>query len=470
MATRTKDAKLSNYIRGADRGTLEGILLRLCRDNPSVRKEVLAQLQDSYNTPLSQLRKQTDLVAASCIEYGYMPPDVWSEMEDVLEKGLLSASVQADKGEAPAAVEIILYVLQKTVELEAILDEYGDYSSVSDSAFGLLRSIAESASAEDRPEIAQRVIEAAESDRLCGECSGDETAQAAVSAAAPAATPETKDAFRFAIAGEDGEPTLDGERIVWRDVLYYTDGPQAAHDYMVENVGVDAFRTALVDEAVENKDFDTAEKLCRERIARAEASPYGRYTARDWEERLYDILTASGDTEKRAEQALKLVRAGYTRYYNDAKELLTAAGRWDAEYPDVLTQLSKNASLDAYMAVLKSENEIALLLEAARKHRGMLLKYGESLYGTYPDEVVELLSAMIRDQSTNVAPRIHYEHIAQAVERLASLGAKQEALGLISELTGTYTRRRALKEELAHAEGRIRAGRPRDTADSTHWI
>ena len=238
------------------------------------------------------------------------------------------------------------------------------------------------------------------------------------------------------------------------EALKATEGTAVAAAFVGDHLQYDGVRRIAIDNAVSGKEYDTAEKLCRERIAVVNSDDY--HWAREWYRRLYDVFFSAKDTEKQVELAGKLLLdKGDYEYYPVLKALLAAQNRWEAEYPKLIIELANCIPLERYMAILSEEDEQALLLEQISKKPSCIFTYGKKLAKHYPSEVFSLCADAIHRRTETANTRVIYRQVCSDIKKLASYGGRDEAHAIIQELREKNQRRPAFLEELQYISAKI---------------
>ena len=89
-----------------------------------------------------------------------------------------------------------------------------------------------------------------------------------------------------------------------------------------------------------------------------------------------------------------------------------------------------------------------LLMEQVRLDPKSVFRYGDILAAQYQEEVYQLCTAAIREDSEQAGNRREYRALCGLVKLLAGFGGQAEAKEMIVELRQRYPRRPALLDEL----------------------
>lgn len=231
------------------------------------------------------------------------------------------------------------------------------------------------------------------------------------------------------------------------------DGPQAARAFLSEHLDLPRLRELAVSLDMEAGDYALAEKLCLEKAETSSESPYFRPSR--WHELLCAIYRASGQGEKLTAQLRTMLLLGKPECYDELKERLQAAGRWEREYRPLLKAVAASRPRYEYMRILAQESETELLMEQVRESPDSVFTYGTLLAEQYPEQVFALCVSQIRTAAERSQNRRDYQKLCALLSKLADFGGTAEARRLMSELREAYPRRRAMQEELDYVEHQI---------------
>ena len=238
------------------------------------------------------------------------------------------------------------------------------------------------------------------------------------------------------------------------EAIKVTEGTETATAFVNDHLQYDGIRRIAIDNAVSGKEYDTAEKLCRERIAAFESNDY--HWSCEWYRRLYDVFAAAEDTEKQIGLARELLLdKGDFEYYSVLKALLTTQKCWEKEYPQLIVELADCIPIERYMAILSEENEKALLLEQISKKPLCVFTYAKKLAKQYPSEVFSLCTDAIHSRAETANTRVMYRQVCSDIKKLASYGGRDEARAIIQELREKNPRRPAFLEELQYISAKL---------------
>lgn len=235
-------------------------------------------------------------------------------------------------------------------------------------------------------------------------------------------------------------------------------GREAAREELYHNISVDRLRRMAIEDALEEKDYDEAERLCREKAEGYEAQHYRKNDPEDWQNVLYSIYDKSADRDKKIAQAQRLLLMGNESFWDELKEIYETDGTWDTHYEELLELLKNSGQRTCYRNVLVTEEEGDRLLQDLTEDPQDLFEYGVHLVKDYPDQIYEMCCRVIRDNCARYKERPEYKRVMKQITMLIQWGGGDCARSLIGELKRTYPRKPALQDELQKVESLIISG------------
>lgn len=229
-----------------------------------------------------------------------------------------------------------------------------------------------------------------------------------------------------------------------------SDGEEAALQYQMQNLQVEAFRKQAIDRAISAKDFARAYQLGDEGIKQDEENYSGCVST--WHYYLLKTAKAEGNQERVITHARYLYLHSYNiegdfygilktyvphEQWNDfalqlAEDVLHT--HWTERYADICAQENWHQRLMDYAA---QATDIRIL----RRHESLLLK-------DHRQEVIDCYVRYIWHQMEGFRCRATYQDVCYYLSHIGRLGAEQQAASIASELRVKYRRCRALLEEL----------------------
>lgn len=208
-------------------------------------------------------------------------------------------------------------------------------------------------------------------------------------------------------------------------------------------------------DAMEEKNYDEAEKLCLEKANAENTWHYRSGDPEDWNNMLYDIYKIANNTEKQIAQAKKLLLMGNGKFWEVLKQIYKEYGAWNENYESLLDELKDSKRTVCYRSVLISENEKKRLLEDVMENPYDLFYYGKYLIKEYPEQVYELCYKEISESCAQAKDRREYEKITKNIAQLIKWKGNDTAKSLIEELKQRYPRKPALLDELEKVEKKL---------------
>ncbi|MGM9580279.1 MAG: hypothetical protein ACI3U2_03475 [Anaerovibrio sp.] len=232
-------------------------------------------------------------------------------------------------------------------------------------------------------------------------------------------------------------------------------GRNYTKDELYQNISLDEFCLIAIKDAIEDKNYDEAEKLCLDKINKEKFRHYCSSNPEDWNNILYDIYKAANDIEKQITQAKKLLFMGNEQFWDVLKLILNECGTWTENYEVLLNGLRDSKQTVCYRSILIAENEKKRLLEDVMAYPYDLFCYGEYLVKEYPEHVYDLCYKEISKNCAEAKDRREYKKVTKQIAQLIKWKGKDTAKALIDELKQTYPRRPALLDELGKVEKKL---------------
>ncbi len=231
-------------------------------------------------------------------------------------------------------------------------------------------------------------------------------------------------------------------------------GKDSVRDELYANLHIQELRMIAVRDALEDKDYSEAERLCLEQIKKDDWQYY-RNSPDDWNNILFDVYVESGHTEKQIEQATRILFLGNEEFWAVLKKLYLNQNIWDEQKPILLKKLKNSKYMVCYRSVLIEEDEKELLLEAVSEKAFDLFYYGQFLVKDYPEEIYALCEDYIREKCADATDRRLYKKVCKELLQLIKWKGNATAKALVEEFKDTYPRRTALLDELRKVEKKL---------------
>ena len=232
-------------------------------------------------------------------------------------------------------------------------------------------------------------------------------------------------------------------------------GKKNTQKELYQNILINELRIIAIKDAMEDKNYDEAEKLCLEKANAEETWHYHSSDPEDWNNVLYDIYKTANITEKQIAQAKKLLLMGNEKFWDVLKQIYKEHGAWNENYESLLDELKNSKRTVCYRIVLISENEKKRLLDDVMENPYDLFYYGKYLVKDYPEQVYELCYKEISESCAQAKDRREYKKITKNIAQLIKWKGKDTAKLVIKELKQTYPRRPALLDELEKVEKKL---------------
>lgn len=245
------------------------------------------------------------------------------------------------------------------------------------------------------------------------------------------------------------------EDIILRYKLHrHTKGASAVREELYANLHIYELCVIAVKDALDEKNYLEAERLCLEKIEK-EGRRYYRNSPDDWNNILFDVYFEIGQIDKQIEQAKRILFLGNEEFWDVLKRLYQSQNIWDEEKPVLLEELKNSKHMICYRSVLIEEDEKELLLETVLEKTFDIFYYGQFLVKTYPEEIYALCENDIREKCVGAKDRREYKKVCKDILQLIKWNGKDTAKMLVEEFKTTYPRRTALLDELQKVEKKL---------------
>lgn len=245
------------------------------------------------------------------------------------------------------------------------------------------------------------------------------------------------------------------EDILLRYKLHrYIKGAASVKDELYANLHIKELRMIAVKDALDDKNYSEAERLCLEQIKKDDWSYY-RKAPDDWNNILFSVYEEAGDVERQIEQAKRILLLGNEEFWDVLKRLCLRKNIWKEQKAILLEELKNSKYMVCYRSVLIEENEKELLLEAITDKPFDLFYYGQFLVKAYPDEIFALCKDYIREKCAEATDRRLYKKVCKDLLQLIKWKGSMIAKELIEEFREKYPRKTALLDELQKVEKKL---------------
>lgn len=253
---------------------------------------------------------------------------------------------------------------------------------------------------------------------------------------------------------DGGKYLKDSRAEIEYNIIKKLNGEQEAVSFAYKNLDMDNMREIVVSAAIQEKNYQEAEKLCIEAVNR-NTNTWQYHGRNKWNEILFDLYRETGDVNKQAETAKQLIFRGATSYYDKLKNLYIESGKWEEKYPQLIAELREKLPSHVYAVILQNEKEWQRLLELMNKDSSLVETYAECVAPYYPEQAYNLYSKKILSKATEATDRKGYKYICRMILKLADMGGITIALDVMNKLRSTYPKRSSLKDELDKTESKI---------------
>lgn len=236
-----------------------------------------------------------------------------------------------------------------------------------------------------------------------------------------------------------------------------TKGEKAALEYMENNLENPDFRKQLIEKALGANDYSKAERLANDGVEKDKECSPG--LANDWHRYLLNIYKA----ENRKEDIIRLARhfllvcsrisGQWEDSYNLLKTLIPE-NQWREYVDDLIASIREGTRKSAdyermeFLYVMDERWEELLGVLVRNKTFDRVERAEKYLAKKHAAELASMYEDLILDYLENNVGRGHYQYVCRYIRRMIKLGCCPEAMALVDRLKKTYSKRRALLEEL----------------------
>ncbi len=235
-----------------------------------------------------------------------------------------------------------------------------------------------------------------------------------------------------------------------------TGNNKSAIQYMEQNLSNSDFRSRMIEDALDIKDYSKAKILAEEGVAKDSKNAPG--LADQWRNYLLAIAQRTVDTETIIRLSRYfLVHSGGRyyplKYYYDTLKGLIPDVQWNDYLENLIIGIKGKGRWIDYNRISQLyiwEKRWGQLLELLRQDTSFerITDAEPYLSKSYSTELVTLYRECILNYLEHNMGRSHYQKACYYINRIKKLSAQPMAKELIQELKTTYSNRRALIEEL----------------------
>jgi hypothetical protein len=235
-------------------------------------------------------------------------------------------------------------------------------------------------------------------------------------------------------------------KLLQLDLIRRYGGDETPKAFIEKNLKYSRFRDLAIDNAMANRDYAEAIRLCNDGINANKSYP-GLVST--WRKALYKAYECLGDIDNQRQLARELLLGLCDDYYPVLKLLYTAI-EWPVIRDDVLSIFETQPYLpDTYVKILIGEGLKTRLLKYCLKTPYRILDLYPHLIETYPKEVKDLFTAHISAEAESANNRHAYKKVCSLIKTFRAAHGSTDCQNLTAELKGRYPRRPAFLEELS---------------------
>jgi len=231
-------------------------------------------------------------------------------------------------------------------------------------------------------------------------------------------------------------------------VIERLDDSKSAEKFLIEHLELERFRERLVHFYIEIGRFAEARQLCNEWLIIPHQRKRGFYRT------FTELLLQIASKEEKPDEVIKLAESlfldtGDFAYYDRLKEQIA-----DENWQDFVKQLIPKAEkaplyrLPTTEIYVREEMWDKLLAAMDHTNRRLVDYYRKYLEPRFPEAMCDIYEKIARDILASRANRKGYREVCHYLHQIQQLGQEDRVEALIQEFRDTYSKRRALLEEL----------------------
>ena len=242
----------------------------------------------------------------------------------------------------------------------------------------------------------------------------------------------------------DSEYYYSDNMILKSKIIEIIDGKEESKKFKMNNSQIDEFALELIENAINNKNFNFAENLTLEKVNKNKDLP----NQVKWEKILHNIYKSFKIINKQIEIANNLLKKGNSKYYYILKELYKNCGLLEEKQEKLITDLIENSSFNCYGPILKEEKQWELLWQGVKDHPDTIFQYGPDLVKIYNGEVYKFYYHYLINQGEIANHRKAYKLFVKDLRKLYDVGGDKYADKVFDYFRENYKIRRAMQDEL----------------------
>ncbi len=247
-----------------------------------------------------------------------------------------------------------------------------------------------------------------------------------------------------------GQETAQNIRL---QIIIKTKGEKEAEKYLEQNISNSDFRSKVITNAIQNKNYDKAILIAKEGIKQNEKDKPG--LLKDWYNLLLIIAQKQKDKDKVVEYARWLFVDNFSDeqdYYKILKDNIPS-DKWTEFIEDIIKEIKrKDRPFSSYFIsdIYIKECRWDRLFDMVKKNPSLtnISQYEKYLSKDYAVEISELYEAEINKSLLRTADRKHYAEVCRYLRRMIKLGAREKVDSMIEKFRKEYVKRPALLDEL----------------------
>ncbi|WP_409200834.1 SWIM zinc finger domain-containing protein [Methanobrevibacter sp. DSM 116169] len=233
-------------------------------------------------------------------------------------------------------------------------------------------------------------------------------------------------------------------KLIEESLILKFDGEEELQKFRMNNIDLDYYREIIISQAIDNQNFELAEKLVLEKIEIEE----NYQVLKKWNYLLFNIYKKSNFTDKQMEIANNLLKKGHHEYFYILKDFYINNNTWDEKREDLLKIAQKNLFTNDYLNILESEEEWDKLLKAIEKNNMFIFDFIPNLIKYRFKEINQLIEFYILEKAQFADTRHKYRKLCNEIQKVNDFDLKDLSFKMIDDIKNSFPNKPALNQEL----------------------
>lgn len=249
-----------------------------------------------------------------------------------------------------------------------------------------------------------------------------------------------------------GKPYPD-QLLITMNMIRRLDGEEATIKYMEANLETPEIREIGVKRALEEKNYDLAEKLSLEGKRLDPRNGIDGYVP--WCAYLEKIYLETSQTSQLEQILREMLFGGLSDTFGRLEALYQKQGNWEVKEEPLWDEIAKAYREYDYASILAKHKKLYRLMAVLRNSPLYIYKYGKVLAKLYPEEIQKMYVTKIMEDAEAANQRTMYRKLCGKIKGYKAVAGREETIKLINQIMLKYPRRPAMLDELECFRGYI---------------